>query len=86
MMARVPVVLPCYHEANSKYTDNVAWSDYSDQFYVAKSNKELLEYLYNYNKLKPINQNTLDKMIKESFGYGDGRNTERLFEQMNTYH
>ena len=86
MMARVPVILPFYEEAKSKDRDHVIWADYYDEFYVAKSNKELLEYLNNYNKLEPINLITLDKMIKEAFGYGDGRNTERLFEQMNTYH
>jgi hypothetical protein len=86
MLARVPVVLPCYYEATSKYKDNIAWSDYFDELYVARSNQELLKYLNNFNQLKPINLNTLDKMTKEAFGYGDGKNSKRLFEQIASYH
>ena len=79
------VVIPIYEEASNKYKDYILWKD-SQSFYQARSEKELSELLYfkkNCNqKLTLLDR---EQIITESFGYCDGKNTDRMFNSIFNY-
>jgi hypothetical protein len=86
VIAKIPVVIPSYLEASSKHSDSVAWISYLDRLNFAKSSSELKNYLNNYQDVRIIEVGTTNEMIAEAFGYGDGKNTERLYSQIKHYH
>ena len=76
-------IIPCYYEAQTKYSDYVLWSD-NEAFTRVFSENELYEKLFNKDKFIPKKGN-IKKTLEEAFGYVDGNNTKRLSEQIINY-
>lgn len=76
-------IIPCYYEAQTKYSDYVLWSD-NKAFIRVFSENELYKEISSKNNINNKEGNT-QKTLEEAFGYIDGNNTKRLSDQIINY-
>ena len=75
-------IIPFYEEASYKYNQYILWKD-SNSFLFAKSESHFLLLLEEYNKFKKmLSFDDKDEIIRESFGFIDGKNMKRLTDSI----
>ena len=85
LLMRKSTIIPIYEEANDKCREDVLWSDTNDCC-IARSNKELFDLLEEsiIDSAKCYHPET-DNIMTEAFGYIDGKNSNRLINEMTNY-